>query len=268
MKKYYKIKEISNLFDIGIDSLRYYEKIGLLNPKRGENNYRYYNLTDMYKLTIIKDLRKLNFSLDQIKEYLVELSLDNTYSLLQEQNKIIEGEIIELKNRQNLIISQIESLNNFKNISIGEFKIKEISSRNAVELETDVSLDEELDLSIRFLQKENNFKLHQFENHKIGASMSLKDVDKGIIGKYKSVFMLVDDDNDNFEEFLPKGKYLSYIYRGSYKKLEEYLNEFIIYAKDNNLEIADTIYEFYHIDNRYTVVEEEYLTELQVLIVE
>lgn len=40
MEKYFKIKEISTLFNIGIDSLRYYEKIGLIKPKRGKNNYR------------------------------------------------------------------------------------------------------------------------------------------------------------------------------------------------------------------------------------
>lgn len=40
MKEYYTVSEISRLYGIGIDSLRYYEKIGALSPRRGENNYR------------------------------------------------------------------------------------------------------------------------------------------------------------------------------------------------------------------------------------
>lgn len=44
MKDYYKINEISNLYGIGVDSLRYYEKIGVLIPRRDTNGYRLYGL--------------------------------------------------------------------------------------------------------------------------------------------------------------------------------------------------------------------------------
>lgn len=33
MKKYFKIGEIAKLYHIGTDSLRYYEKLGILTPK-------------------------------------------------------------------------------------------------------------------------------------------------------------------------------------------------------------------------------------------
>lgn len=36
MKQFFKINEISKLYNIGPDSLRYYEKLGLLAPKRGK----------------------------------------------------------------------------------------------------------------------------------------------------------------------------------------------------------------------------------------
>ena len=36
MKEYYKIGEISKLYNIGTDSLRYYEEVGILKPKRSE----------------------------------------------------------------------------------------------------------------------------------------------------------------------------------------------------------------------------------------
>ncbi len=37
MKNYYKISEISKLYNIGPDSLRYYEQLGILKPKRDTN---------------------------------------------------------------------------------------------------------------------------------------------------------------------------------------------------------------------------------------
>ena len=33
MKDYYKINEIARLYGIGVDSLRYYEKLGILKPR-------------------------------------------------------------------------------------------------------------------------------------------------------------------------------------------------------------------------------------------
>ena len=36
MKDHYTIGEIGKLFHIGPDSLRYYEKLGILSPRRGD----------------------------------------------------------------------------------------------------------------------------------------------------------------------------------------------------------------------------------------
>ena len=63
MKDYYKIHEISKLYGIGVDSLRYYERLGGIRPGRDVNGYRLYSLKDMYKLNIIRDLRSLGFSM-------------------------------------------------------------------------------------------------------------------------------------------------------------------------------------------------------------
>ena len=70
MKDYYKINEIAKLYGIGVDSLRYYERLGILKPRRDTNGYRLYSLKEMYKLNMIRDLRRLNFSMEQIKAYL------------------------------------------------------------------------------------------------------------------------------------------------------------------------------------------------------
>ncbi|QQK06938.1 MerR family transcriptional regulator [Miniphocaeibacter halophilus] len=268
MEKYFKIKEISTLFNIGIDSLRYYEKIGLIKPKRGKNNYRLYSVKDIYKLNIIADLRKLHFSLSEIKEYLEDLSLSNTYNLLNKQNKIVEEEIKQLEKQKALLEIQIENLDLYKKMTVEEFEIKELESRRIVKLETDVYLDEEVDFSIRFLQKQHGFKLHQFENYEIGASMLKEDIKDGIVGKYNTVFMLQENSKGNTGEFLPKGSYLSYVYKGSYKKLKNNLEKIFEFAKNKNLKLDNTIYELYYIDTRYTEIEEEYLTEIQVLIKE
>ena len=62
MKNLYQIQEICRLYHIGADSLRYYEKIGLIQPQRSEGNYRLYSLSDIWRLNVIRDMLKLGFS--------------------------------------------------------------------------------------------------------------------------------------------------------------------------------------------------------------
>ena len=90
MKHYYRIGEISSLYNISSDSLRYYEELGILKPKRGENNYRMYHIHDIWRLNVIRDLRELGFSMERIREYLNNRSLAGTEALLQEELTVIE----------------------------------------------------------------------------------------------------------------------------------------------------------------------------------
>ena len=80
-KDTFKIGELSKLFDIGVDSIRYYEKVGILHPVRNdENNYRMYTIDDVRRLALIRELLGLSFSTDQIREYDEDRNVDSTVS--------------------------------------------------------------------------------------------------------------------------------------------------------------------------------------------
>ena len=97
MKEYYTISEISRLYGIGIDSLRYYEKIGALSPRRGENNYRLYSLKDIYRLNVIRDLLMLGFSMKQIGGYLDCQNMESTLSILEQEKEKVRQQRERLK---------------------------------------------------------------------------------------------------------------------------------------------------------------------------
>lgn len=60
MKKFFKIGEISKLYGIGVDSIRYYEEIGIIKPERSESGYRHYSIHDIWRLNVIRDLRSID----------------------------------------------------------------------------------------------------------------------------------------------------------------------------------------------------------------
>lgn len=67
----YKIGEMSKRIDVSIDTLRYYEKIGLL-PRihRKATGLRLYNENDIARIEFIKRSQRMEFTLDEIKQLL------------------------------------------------------------------------------------------------------------------------------------------------------------------------------------------------------
>lgn len=61
------IKEVEKVLDIPRATVRFYEKEGLIEPKRGENGYRDYNDEDMDKLKKIIILRKIGVAVSDIE---------------------------------------------------------------------------------------------------------------------------------------------------------------------------------------------------------
>lgn len=115
-----KIKEIEQKLNISRANIRFYEKEGLLFPKRNENDYREYSDEDLKRLKQIIVFRKLNISLEEIKK--------------------IFNESISLKEISFNKIKQIEDEINILN---GAKKICEMIQKNDVDI-TEFNEDEYL----------------------------------------------------------------------------------------------------------------------------
>lgn len=69
-----KRKDVSELLDISMDTLRNWEMNGLLTVKRKDNGYCVYTDEDIQRLKIIRSLRCANYSLEAILRLLQQLS--------------------------------------------------------------------------------------------------------------------------------------------------------------------------------------------------
>lgn len=266
MKNYYKIGEISNLYGIGVDSLRYYEKIGVLKPQRGENGYRLYNLKDIYKLNIIRDLRQLNFSMKQIKSYLADQSIENTLNLLQEEQEFIENQLKKLRSTEQIIHARMDKLLESYKIHTGIFTVKTLPERRCIRLNANITRDEEVDFALKKLQRKHENIIYDIGNQSIGASLSIEDIKRGVTGIFRYVFFILGKKTKEYDFIMPAGQYISFFYRGGYGQSSDRIKETISYVEENGYEILDDLFELYHIDNHDTMIKEEFLTEIQVRI--
>jgi MerR family Zn(II)-responsive transcriptional regulator of zntA len=101
-----KISEFSVKSNLSIDTIRYYEKLGLLKVNKLANNRKDYTEDDLERLKIISSLKMLNLSLGDIAK-LFELNdlYDNTKVSKDEKISIIkESEFILKKAYNNLLV--------------------------------------------------------------------------------------------------------------------------------------------------------------------
>ena len=104
MEKRWLIGEIARLFRVSADTLRYYEKQGLICPKKGtENGYRNYVYEDTIALMEILFFRTMELPVRQIKKIMEEASLGDIQAILQENEQRLEKRIYELQRLQALV---------------------------------------------------------------------------------------------------------------------------------------------------------------------
>jgi DNA-binding transcriptional MerR regulator len=72
-EKLWKIGEVARLTGTGIETLRFYERSGLLDrPARTAGNYRLYDAEALLTLQFIKRAQTLGFTLDEIRQIIAE----------------------------------------------------------------------------------------------------------------------------------------------------------------------------------------------------
>lgn len=75
------IGEFSNICKVSTKTLRYYDEIGLLQPKEinPESGYRYYSIEQLETMLFINRLKSYDFSLEEIKKVLMSSKIENDY---------------------------------------------------------------------------------------------------------------------------------------------------------------------------------------------
>lgn len=99
MKEKYTVSELAKLFGISAQTLRYYDKIGLFQPDDIDetNNYRYYSYEQFFRLSMIVQLKRLDFSLEAVRRYSSSMDVRSLEENLFVQKDLIRQRIEQLQ---------------------------------------------------------------------------------------------------------------------------------------------------------------------------
>lgn len=105
------IGKVASLYDISVQTLRHYDKIGLFQPDiiNPDTSYRYYTVPQLQKLELILFLRRLNLSLAEIQEAVNILDHSGSFQeVLLAQDRSLEAKIQELSQLRSQIRGLLE----------------------------------------------------------------------------------------------------------------------------------------------------------------
>ncbi|ANE45854.1 MerR family transcriptional regulator [Paenibacillus swuensis] len=125
MKIYYSIQEVSQILGISKDTLRYYDRIGIVSPARDDNRYRRYTKNDLINLMNIQIMQDADFTLDEIKgnfgthrkENIDPVVCQEIAVFIEAKNAEISKKIAHLEKVSQLLDIAVETLRNFNHES-------------------------------------------------------------------------------------------------------------------------------------------------------
>lgn len=99
MKKYFSIGEAAKAVHTTSETLRHYDRIGLVKPSRKDKwtNYRYYTEQDIVRLNTVRALQVMDLSLQEIKKVLEYDDLEKIVDFLRQAEKKADQKIEALE---------------------------------------------------------------------------------------------------------------------------------------------------------------------------
>ena len=113
-----KIAEVGERYGISLDTLRYYERIGLIPPvHRNEGGIRDYNELDLRRVEFIKCMRSAGLPIEVLIDYMGlvqqgDQTMEARREILKEQRELLGARMREMQKTLDILDHKIEVYEN------------------------------------------------------------------------------------------------------------------------------------------------------------
>lgn len=256
------------MYGISTHIIRHYEKLKLLTPERTKNNYRLYSEKEIYLLNIIRDLRELDVPLEVIEGYLKDRTVATTREIFRENQRLLKEKITLMERKlagvtaRNHVLDQLQQ----QELPIEKIMVKEKAKRPCFWKAVDYTNEAEFETAMRALYGEVLEQSSSYDFHFVAGIIA----DSPAI-TYEGILFLSDLGTvgaDVQEGYLHAGTFASYFYQGAYEQAGGHLKKMKEQLQQQNYQPIPPFYEFYLIDFHETQHSNEFLTEIQVRLLD
>ena len=109
-----KIAEVSEKYGLSVDTLRYYERVGLIPPvHRNDGGIRDYNELDLRRVDFIKCMRSAGLPIEVLIDYVAlvqkgDKTIDARKEILIEQRELLVARMQEMQKTLDILNHKIE----------------------------------------------------------------------------------------------------------------------------------------------------------------
>jgi DNA-binding transcriptional MerR regulator len=245
VKMKYTISEFAELLGVTVDTIRLYEKYGIVKPiKNKKNNYRYFDDLDARNMLMSRWFRSLEFSMQEVSSLTRKNTMDVIINKINERKdnltREIESKMILLKKLEEITenFSDIESQKNkcvTKELP-GIYRIRQTDKNNLVKSEDLIKKVEEWMKYLPFAY----FSFH-INSMDVLSKEDAFDYNWGLaIEEEEAKFLGISADEGI--EYIEAKKYISSVIKAAGDYITRESIQFMIdYIKENQLKINGDI---------------------------
>ena len=271
MKSKFSIGEVAKIHNITVETLRHYDRVGLLKPSyiNSSTRYRYYSAKDFIILDLIKQCKAMGLSLDEIKSIIENYtSPESVLHTIRKQKVIINEKIKELNRIKDNSTFLEERIKVSLDEGLNKIFIKFYDERRFIKYDNTNRFTEEFEVNLSKILAQVERKYTYF-NKELGFVISYKDLKEDNKVTYKNTmidFTKIMDIKEYDKIILPRGKYLTLNFDDDYNDTRKYYDIIMNYIEENNIEVLGDFYEIYIITRVGTDGMEKSLGKIQILI--
>lgn len=269
---YLSITELAKLRKVSSETLRYYDRINLLKPEYidPETRYRYYSVRQSEKLGVIRELRELGMSVEEVQDYFTDCNLGKSIRMFSEYYSKLQADIERKLFLCHTITRKLSFLGGLTSLKeINKPCVRFFPERHIITFGEPAGGSKEHVYALTKLEWYLNEVAPILASDCVGVYAGEELLEKSDSYIHGIPMLFVDKDavkvKSEYMRAVPAGDYLCVAYRGG--RLEKYdpcFENVKEYLKDNNLTIKGYIYQIYKIDVTLTNDRSETLLEIQV----
>ena len=272
MQKTFSIREMSKIVDIPINTLKHYDRVGLFKPAivKPDSLYRYYTLDQIYTLVLIKDLRALDFSIPEIKNYLNDRNVTKSLNLLEDKLTNLNETIHTLQSKQKNLQQKINLIKTHNNMryEMDEIVEKICPKRTVLTFGVYINNNDAKYFASRQLEKAISDDSPGIITCIHGAFIPQKELETGELLGNSIAFAFINSDSP--EQYasasleIQPGTFVCGYYEGRMWDRASCLSKILEYIRKHNLQIVGDGVLINYIDDNVTDYDKEFLYEIQI----
>ncbi|MGN0481931.1 MAG: MerR family transcriptional regulator [Lachnospiraceae bacterium] len=270
MAKYLlSISEMAELRNITSETLRHYDRIGLLKPEYvTKSKRRMYSIRQYEKLGTILELRAVGMSLDEIKEYFDHRNVRKSVSMLKKHQKTFEKKLEEQIQLNKALLQKIEYMDGLSDLpELETVYEKQFPLRYMVTLGKESGDREEHAMAFTKLENCVREKVPIIASDRVGVYTNERILlpSDTLISAIPMILVSPDHADQTYLREIPEGKYVCMLYQnGILEKYDPSFEKIKIYMRKKGYKICGEILQIYKIDVTLSDDPKETVMEIQI----